>query len=210
MTPVRIANITFAFKNSKLIRLLKKRGTAVAAGQFRNLPKIDEEINNLKEKDLQSLTKPVSAFITFETQDGFERACEFKGSFKCNGEIIADHEFDGAPLYFEDAPEPTNIIWEHRENSYSTQMRRTIIVSGVILLLLLGAFFAFFYLKQITVANYRKYPPTTNCGDIYNIFKIKGYTTDKDIKESETVEITSDKPEAASFLSTADSDKNLI
>jgi len=71
VTPVRIANITFAFKNSKLIRLLKKRGTAVAAGQFRNLPKIDEEINNLKEKDLQSLTKPVSAFITFETQDGF-------------------------------------------------------------------------------------------------------------------------------------------
>jgi hypothetical protein len=66
-TGVKIANITFAFKNSKLIRLLKKRGTAVAEGKFVNLPKIDEEINDLKEKDLQSLTKPVSAFITFET-----------------------------------------------------------------------------------------------------------------------------------------------
>jgi hypothetical protein len=32
VTPVKIANITFAFKNAKLIRLLKKRGTAVAAG----------------------------------------------------------------------------------------------------------------------------------------------------------------------------------
>jgi hypothetical protein len=182
--PVKIANITFAFKNAKLIRLLKKRGTAVADGQFRNLPKIDEEINQLKEKDLQALTKPVSAFITFETQDGFERACEFKGSFNCKGEVIADHEFDGAPLYFDDAPEPTNIIWEHRENSYSTQMHRTIIVTGIIVFLLLLAFFAFYYLKKITVENYRKYPPTTNCGDIYNIFKIKGYTTDTTIDAS--------------------------
>ena len=49
------------------------------------------------------------------------------------------------------------------------------------MLLLLGAFFAFFYLKQITVENYRKYPPTTNCGDIYNIFKIKDFTTDDSI-----------------------------
>jgi hypothetical protein len=89
-------------------------------------------------------------------------------------------------------------------------MRRTIIVSGVILFLLLLAFFAFFYLKQITVANYRKYPPTTNCGDIYNIFKIKGETTDESIKPEETVEITSKKPEALSFLSTAESDKTLI
>lgn len=114
---------------------------------FKNLPKIDEEINELKEKDLQLLTKPVSAFITFETQDGFERACELKGSFKCNGDVEAEHEFDGAPLYFEDAPEPTNIIWEHRENSYATQMKRTIIVSAIIVFLLFLAFLAFFYLK---------------------------------------------------------------
>jgi hypothetical protein len=161
----------------------------------------------LKEKDLQSLTKPVSAFITFETQDGFERACEFKGSFKCNGEIIADHEFDGAPLYFEDAPEPTNIIWEHRENSYSTQTRRTIIVTCVIMLLLLGAFFAFFYLKQVTVENYRKYPPTTNCDDIYKIFKIKvEETADSKGEQPKTVDIT----EATSFMETAQSDSLLI
>jgi len=115
---VAIANITFAFKNANLIKLLRKRGAAVAAGQFRLLPAVDEKINELKEKNLQSLTKPVAAFITFETQDGFERACEFKGTPKCNGEIEAEHSFDDAPLYFEDAPEPTNIIWEHRENSY--------------------------------------------------------------------------------------------
>lgn len=113
-------------------------------------------------------------------------------------------------MYFEDAPEPTNIIWEHRQNSPAVIMKRTIIVSAVIVFLLLLAFLAFFYLKQITVANYRKYPPTTNCADIYNIFKIQGETTDPSIKPQDTVGIESDKPEALSFLSTAESDKHLI
>jgi len=115
---VRIANITFAFNNAKLIGLLRQRGTIVASGNFTKLPDIDAKINDLKTHDLQSLTKPVSAFITFETQDGYERACEFKGTKKCNGEVIADREFDGAPLYFEEAPEPTNIIWENRHYTY--------------------------------------------------------------------------------------------
>lgn len=111
---VKIANITFAFNNAKLIALLRQRGAIVGSGNFKKLPDIDKKINDLKTHDLQSLTKPVAAFITFETQDGFERACEFKATHKCNGEVVADREFDGAPLYFEDAPEPTNIIWEHR------------------------------------------------------------------------------------------------
>jgi hypothetical protein len=30
---------------------------------------------------------------------------------------------------------------------------------------------AFFELKKVTVANYRKYPPTTDCSALYKIFK---------------------------------------
>lgn len=112
---MKIANITFAFNNAKLIKLLRKRGSAIAEGNFFKLPEIDEQINELKETDLQSLTKPVTAFITFETQDAFERACEFRATKTWCGDIKTEHEFDGAPLYFEAAPEPTNIIWENRQ-----------------------------------------------------------------------------------------------
>ena len=181
---MRIANITFAFNNAKLIGLLRQRGAQVAAGQFRKLPAIDEKINELKEKDLQSLTKPVAAFITFETQDGYERACEFKATRKCTGAIEAEHEFDGAPLYFEEAPEPTNIIWEHRQITYNTQMIRTAIVSAIIVFLLFLAFMAFFELKKQTIANYNKYPPSTNCNDIFaNNNVVKGVT---DVRDNES------------------------
>jgi len=118
---VKIANITFAFNNAQLIKLLKKRGGVIAEGKFFKLPAIDKEINILKEEDIQSLTKPVSAFITFETQDAFERACEFRCTKTMCGSLKAEHEFDGAPLYFEAAPEPTNIIWEHRQITVQDQ-----------------------------------------------------------------------------------------
>lgn len=204
---VKIANITFAFNNAKLLKLLRKRGSCVAAGMFKDLPKVDEQINKLKETELNSLTAPVSAFITFETQDGFERACEFKGTFDWKGNLSAEHEFDGAPLYFDDAPEPTNIIWEHRQITYKEQMFRTTVVSAIIVFLLLLAFLAFFYLKQTTVANYRKYPPTTNCQDIYNIFKVKGQLPeDTTIPASEQI-YTADNE---NFRKIADSDKGLI
>lgn len=43
--PAKIANITFAFNNAKLIKLLKKRGTVVAEGNFYKLEAIDQEIS---------------------------------------------------------------------------------------------------------------------------------------------------------------------
>lgn len=126
------------------------------------------------ESELDGLTKPVTAFITFETQEGYERACEMKGDYKCNGEVTSNYEFDGHPLYFEEAPEPTNIIWEHRETTYKTQMIRTSVVCVIIVILLILAFLAFYELKKITVANYKKYPPTANCADIDTLFQLEG------------------------------------
>jgi hypothetical protein len=91
----------------------------------------------------------VAAFVTFDTQCAFEKACEFTHTMDFWGNVKADddNEFDGAPLYFEAAPEPTNIIWEHRHITLSDQRVRTVIVSGITFLLLFGAFLAFFYLK---------------------------------------------------------------
>jgi len=85
-------------------------------------------------------------------------------------------------------------------------MQRTIIVCAVIVFLLLLAFLAFFSLKQATVANYRKYPPTTNCQDVFNIFKIEGETNDADILPSEMTTPSN----AANFRRVAENDKTLI
>ena len=62
---IEIAEITFAFNNSKLIKLLRKRGTAIINQQFNKQKKIEKEIMKLKKEDYDALTVPVCAFITF-------------------------------------------------------------------------------------------------------------------------------------------------
>lgn len=111
------------------------------------------------------------------------------------GQIETKHEFDGAPLYFDAAPEPTNIIWEHRQITFEDQKTRSAIVSIIVVILLFLAFLAFFALKKQTIANYNKYPPSTNCDDLYSIFKV---TPQHGVKDNEK------------FAKAALSDKELI
>ena len=58
-----------------MIKLLVQRGTLIAQGKFDKLASLDEEINETIKKNKEELKTPVSAFVTFETQEGMER-CE--------------------------------------------------------------------------------------------------------------------------------------
>ena len=65
---VNIADITFSYNNGKLISALKTRGNEIALQRFDRVQKLDAQINQLF-VDFESLTRPVSAFITFEEED---------------------------------------------------------------------------------------------------------------------------------------------
>jgi metal-responsive CopG/Arc/MetJ family transcriptional regulator len=43
-------------------------------GDKKKVRKITKKINELKDLNLEKLTKPVSAFVTFETEEGYLRA----------------------------------------------------------------------------------------------------------------------------------------
>jgi hypothetical protein len=49
-------------------------------------------------------------------------------------------------------------------------MKRKAIVVTIIIILLLAAFFAFFILKQQAIANQKKYPTSTDCDSIADMF----------------------------------------
>ncbi len=49
-------------------------------------------------------------------------------------------------------------------------MSRKIIVTLIVIVLLLLAFAAFYFLKRITINNYKKYPPTLDCEKILTQF----------------------------------------
>ena len=63
---IRVANITLAFDNPKLLKLLKERGSVIAKSKYSKVPAINEKIHKLIQEHKNDLIRPVSAFITFE------------------------------------------------------------------------------------------------------------------------------------------------
>lgn len=68
---IEIAATSFAFENADLIHLLRKRGAAIKADKFDDMRKIDTEINDYKNANLDKCTRPCSVFMTFESEEGY-------------------------------------------------------------------------------------------------------------------------------------------
>eukprot|EP00347_Sterkiella_histriomuscorum_P007945 403346963 len=168
---IKISTIAFAFDNVKLISLLQQRGMMVTKVLPDKVKQIDERINKYKADKKDRITRPVAAFITFESQEGYERACNLKGQKNWLQDVKhSKHKYFDLPLCFNEAPEPTDIIWENRNKSYRQQLRRKFRVVLIIIALLVLAFIAFYYLKLETIANVKKYPSTTDCDSIAGYF----------------------------------------
>jgi hypothetical protein len=71
---LKIANINFAYKNAELLKLLAERGTLIITGQYSKLKEFNEKIEDHLNAKRDELIHPVTAFITFEKQEGYERA----------------------------------------------------------------------------------------------------------------------------------------
>jgi len=113
-TDIKIADISFAFNNDDIIDLLEARGNAIVSKNFAEKEKVEAEIEHLRTTKGDELSRPVTAYITFETQEGYERAKKMRGDI---GQV------------FSGAPEPTNIIWENLHNHTSNILLRTTIVA---------------------------------------------------------------------------------
>lgn len=60
-----------------MIALLLDRGNIIAKGQFKKLAAINQKIDDLIQNEKETIERPVAAFITFETQEAFERGCYY-------------------------------------------------------------------------------------------------------------------------------------
>ena len=57
--------------------MLRNRGAAIKADNFDDMRKIDTEINDYKNANLDKCTRPCSVFMTFESEEGYQRAKQF-------------------------------------------------------------------------------------------------------------------------------------
>ncbi len=156
---VKIADIVFAFNNADLINLLKLRGNAIMNQKYDKMREIENQITLQKKDHYDHLTRPVCAFVTFEEEDAYILAQDFEPHVDIKGKRMpSTRQFLDADLYFIEATEPTNIIWENRHITSQTRFKRTIHAVLLIALLVLASFGVIYYCKVTALKIAQKYP----------------------------------------------------
>ena len=191
---VEIACIAFGYKNRSVIQLLKLRGTALAQGHFKKIRPIDTRISKILTEEGSKIVTPVSAFITFNTQEGYER---------CNNSLFIrttaglknknrDQTFtlmSQSKPEVQDAPEPTNVIWENLEVSKREMTKRKCYVGTVIVLFVIVTFLFYTFLKTYSGQSKKQFPASINCKSVGSMFTSQAdYKTYAELDKPATLE----------------------
>ena len=153
---------TFAFKNAEIINLLKERGEIIKGENWDEMERIDAKINSHKDANLEDLMTPCAVFMTFENEEGVNRAINF------NKTIETDPDYEDLGKWFDGdyepeikivkASEPSDIIWENRHFTYGRRQKKLIEVIIKIILMLIVAFCLIFACASYSMKLLRKYP----------------------------------------------------
>lgn len=195
-TEVRIANISFGFDNTELIRMLTERGSLITKGKMDKVPELNEKIDAQAKDKRTDYIRPVAAFITFEKQEGKDRALKYfvdpntaveeEDDFDNQGdgthltqqrrELVAkvDKKLMDEELIMTQAPEPQEILWENRHITKKQQAFAKVIVSFMVIIFLLAMFVLFTWMKSKAIKNMWRYPSTVNCNSTDSIFMVDG------------------------------------
>ena len=134
----RIADLNFAYQNSWLLDMLRTRGDHIKFQQWDKLNVLNKEITRkLREPEMmESLLIPKCAFVSIESETAYNVICsqssikfDFKNDIKISAKI-------------NEAPEPTNVIWENRDFDKSIRYTRLILVITAVLIVLFLTFLA--------------------------------------------------------------------
>lgn len=167
--PVKIAILTFAFDNSRVIKWLKQRGSFIKDEKWDKVRKINDEIRQALKWDddlLDKMQTPCSVFATFETEEGYQRALNYN-------QVIEEEEFAHMRTLMDEyieiqpASEPSDIIWENRNFTPEQRNIKRIIIAIIICLSLAVSFSIIFTCSKASLAKKEKYPKV-NCHEIAN------------------------------------------
>ena len=151
--------ITFAFKNAEIIELLRQRGEIIKEERWDDMEEIDKKINKHKNEHFLDLMTPCSVFITFQCEEGVNRAMEFNKTVDSDERYAHLNKWLGNhSIEVESASEPSDIIWENRHFTPAQRLKKKLIVFLVICLLLLCSFRVIFLCSSISLGMLELYP----------------------------------------------------
>ena len=127
---------------------------------------IDKKINETKNNHLEELMTPCSVFMTFENEEGANRAMNFNEVVNSDPQYadlgIWLGKFD---LMIEAASEPSDIIWENRHFTDRERVKKKLIVILLMTLLLFTSFCLIYIGASYSLKLLRVYPAVT-CEDL--------------------------------------------
>ena len=161
----KVAVTKLCFNNGKIINLLRQRGTAIKTEKWDKQAEIEGKIQEAKNDIFDSLCTPCSIFMTWETEEGVNRALSYNETIDSEKEkyldiryFVGDHE-----IVVLQAAEPSDIIWENRQFTPAERTKKTICVCLVMFLMLLASFIAMFIFSGISKSAISKYPLVPDC-----------------------------------------------
>ena len=165
---IEIADIKFSFKNRVIHKLLLERGKAILDNDHNMKIMIEDEIHATIKRDHDILTTPVNAFITFANEESYLRATELN-KIRVGSKTYYKKYWQGHPLYFKPALEPSSIMWE---NQYVPQNEKVwkLIVSLLIVFLILFTSFWFLFYSQKEIYDYMNIYPYIDCDSIIKTY----------------------------------------
>ena len=148
---IKIALVTFAFDNAKVINWLRERGDCIKIEDWKGLAKMNETIGQALANDqelLDKMQRPCAAFITFETEEGHCRAVAYNNVIERYEEFSSFEYrlFLDRPIKIQAASEPSDIIWENRGFTVGERSAKKSIVVTIIVAMLLLSFGLIFFL----------------------------------------------------------------
>lgn len=109
---IDVAVTTMAFDNSELIGLLAERGGYITNEKWDKMREVDEKINQMKNQKLDDWSRPCSVFITFQLEEGLQRALNMEDEIKNSPEkAYLNQWFGDESIEIQPASEPSDIIW---------------------------------------------------------------------------------------------------
>lgn len=163
---IKVAITTFAFKNAEIIKLLQERGDIIKSESWDQMKEIDAKINEIKNEHLVDLMTPCSVFMTFENEEGVNRAMNFNEAIEADanlqhlGRWLGDFKIE-----VQKASEPSDIIWENRHFTNGQRLKKKLIVILLMTLLLLSSFCLIFACASYSLKLIRVYPDVT-CSEL--------------------------------------------
>ena len=86
---IKVAVTTFAYRNGELINMLRQRGSMIKSEDWDGMKKLDSKISKLKNVSLENFTTPCSIFMSFENEEGINRALRYDELVSCDPSLEA-------------------------------------------------------------------------------------------------------------------------